>query len=78
MVRNFRINFEFNWSIALLIAVELGLLAFGVWALVDTLLISAPRAAWRFLALFVVWALPGASVLIFFRPRKKAAQPVRS
>ncbi|MBI1752803.1 MAG: hypothetical protein HY014_14595 [Acidobacteria bacterium] len=69
---NLKVNFQMKWYEGLLWAVEIGLVAFGLWALVDTLMISCSKAAWRFLLLFLIWALPGAAVLVFFRPGRNA------
>ena len=66
-----KFSLELKWYELVLASVTFGLLAFGTWALVDTLLISSPVAAWRFLALFVIWSLPGVAVLAFVKPRKQ-------
>jgi hypothetical protein len=64
-----RVNLRFRWYKLLLFLVEAGLIAFGVWAFVDSVLIGASHAGYRFLLLFVVWSLPGMAVLVFVRPR---------
>ncbi|ABC80106.1 hypothetical protein [Anaeromyxobacter dehalogenans] len=71
-LKQLKIQISLQWYELILIGVTAGLLAFGVWALIDTLLISSPVAAWRFLALFVIWSLPGIAVLAFVRPRTAA------
>jgi hypothetical protein len=53
----------------LLLLVEAGLLAFGLWAFVDSVSIDSSHAAYRFLLLFVIWSLPGIAVLAFVRPK---------
>ncbi|ACG71584.1 conserved hypothetical protein [Anaeromyxobacter sp. K] len=74
-LKRLKLSIALEWYEILLIGVTAGLLAFGLWALVDTLLIASPVAAWRFLALFVVWSLPGIAILAFVRPRPPAAPP---
>lgn len=77
-LKQLKFSINLQWYELILIGVSVGLLAFGLWALVDTLLISSPVAAWRFLALFAIWSLPGIAVLAFVRPRaaaEHAAQP---
>ncbi len=69
-MKEIKISLSLKWYEALLIILELGLLAGGVWALADSLMIGSPEAAWKFFLLFVIWALPGAIVLFFFRPAK--------
>lgn len=71
-LKRLKLSIAMEWYEVALVGVTVGLLAFGLWALVDTLLISSPVAAWRFLALFVVWSLPGIAVLAFVRPRPRA------
>ena len=68
-MRDLKISLSFKWYEFLLILVEAGLVAMGVWALVDSLIIASPVAAWKFFLLFIIWALPGGAILVFFRPR---------
>ena len=70
IVKEFKLNISFKWYELLLILIEAGLVLAGLWALFDSLSIGSPVAAWRFLLLFVIWALPGGMVLVFFRPKE--------
>ena len=67
-MKEIKLAFTIKWYELLLVMIEMGLLAAGVWALVDSLIIGSPVAAWRFLLLFIIWALPGAAILFFFKP----------
>jgi hypothetical protein len=70
-----KVTFKFRWYKLLLLMAEMGLLAFGIWACLDTITVGASHAAFRFLLLFVVWSLPGIAVLVFVRPKtEKEAQ----
>lgn len=70
-----RVNLQIRWYKLLLLLVEAGLLAFGIWAFVDTVSVGASHAAYRFLLLFIIWSLPGIAILAFVRPRsEKEAQ----
>lgn len=69
-MKSIKVNLDIKWYEILLFCVEAGLLVFGGWALVDSLLIGSTVAGWRFFFLFFVWSLPGAAILIFLRPRK--------
>ncbi|HNX22701.1 MAG TPA: hypothetical protein PKG60_01545 [Spirochaetota bacterium] len=67
-MKDIKLAFSLKWYELLLVMIELGLLAAGIWACIDSLSIGCPMAAWRFLLLFVIWALPGAVILFFFKP----------
>jgi hypothetical protein len=71
IIPSFKINLHIAWYEALLAAVSLGLIAFGTWALLDSLSIGSSKAGWRFMLLFVTWSLPGIAVLVFLRPRSE-------
>ena len=73
-MRGFKLNVHLKWHEALLVLIEAGLLVFGLWACIDSLLIGSPVAAYKFLLLFVIWALPGAMILAFFKPKKAPQQ----
>jgi hypothetical protein len=64
-----RVNLRFRWYKLLLFLVTAGLLAFGLWAFVDSVSIGSSHAAFRFLLLFVIWSLPGIAILAFVRPK---------
>ncbi|MFB3814776.1 MAG: hypothetical protein ACE14L_11770 [Terriglobales bacterium] len=68
-MRTLKINISARWYTVLLFLVEVGLLAFGLWAMLDSISIGASHAGWRFMLLFVIWSLPGVAVLLFFRPK---------
>ncbi len=67
-----RVNLKIRWYKLLLFLVEAGLLAFGIWAFVDTVSVGASHAAYRFLLLFIIWSLPGIAILAFVRPRSES------
>ncbi len=69
-MKEIKIALSLKWYEIILIMIELGLLAGGLWALADSLMIGSPVAAWKFLILFIIWALPGAAILLFFKPAK--------
>ncbi|MEN6436948.1 MAG: hypothetical protein ABFD97_00015 [Syntrophobacter sp.] len=65
-----KVNFSIHWYTVLLILVELGLVAFGAWALIDSVNIGSTVAGCKFFLLFFIWSLPGLAVLLFFRPKE--------
>lgn len=67
-MKDIKLTLSIKWYEILLVMIEMGLLAAGVWALADSLMIGSPVAAWKFLLLFIIWALPGAAILFFFKP----------
>ncbi len=67
-MKDIKLTLSLKWYEILLVMIEMGLLAAGSWALADSLMIGSPVAAWRFLLLFIIWALPGAAILFFFKP----------
>jgi len=72
-MKDIKIAFQFKWYEFLLLAIEAGLLFLAFWALIDSLLIATPIAAWRFFQFFIILALPGAAIFVFFKPKKKEA-----
>lgn len=66
------VGLKIKWYELLLFVIEAGLLFMAVWSCVDSVIIAAPVAAWHFFLFFVVLALPGAALLIFFRPKRQA------
>lgn len=65
-----KVNLSIRWYSLLLILVELGLVAFGAWALIDSVNIGSTVAGCKFFLLFLIWSLPGLAVLLFFRPKQ--------
>lgn len=72
-MKDIKIAFQFKWYELLLLAIEAGLVLLAFWSLIDSLLIKTPVAAWHFFQFFVILALPGAAIFVFFRPKKKEA-----
>jgi len=73
-MKSIKINLDMKWYEIVLFLVEAGLLAFGLWACVDSVMIGSTVAGFRFFFLFFVWSLPGAAILIFLRPKKGSSQ----
>ncbi len=71
-MKDINIAVKFKWYELMLLCIEAGLLLIAVWSLVDSLLIAAPIAAWHFFLFFIVLALPGAALLVFFKPKGEA------
>lgn len=71
-MKEINIALKFKWYELLLICIEAGLLFMAFWSCVDSILIAAPVAAWHFFLFFIVLALPGAALLVFFKPKKQA------
>jgi len=73
-VKELNFSIRIKWYEVLLVLVECGLLLFGLWSCVDSIMIGSTVAGWRFMLLFAVWALPGAVVFFLFKPKKINAE----
>jgi len=71
-MKDINIGLKFKWYELLLFVIEAGLLFLAAWSCIDSIIIGAPVAAWRFFLFFMVLALPGAALLVFFRPKRQA------
>jgi hypothetical protein len=62
--------FSLKWGDIYLWCVTISMILFGLWGFYDGLELGSPRAAWKFIFLFVCFVAPSVSVLLFFKPEE--------
>ena len=70
-MKEINLALKFKWYELLLFGITAGLLVLAVWSCVDSIMIGTPVAARNFFLFFVVLALPGAALLVFFKPKRE-------
>jgi len=63
--------FSLKWGDIYLWGVTVSMIIFGLWGFYDGLELGSPRAAWKFIFLFLCFVAPSISVLLFFKPEEK-------